>query len=354
MEQNSKVIRKNGPLPICEMYLIKVTGNRNGGQAEIVTTDLETSVINKIDCEAREKFEFVMPGEALKFLSKTEEVPLTISIDEKTLSIIVSTDSENAKYKGLAAEDYPLLPEVKITSEVDLSLIGQFMPFVGHDELRPIMTGVNLHNTGKGIRLVATNASMLKVSDVLGKGIKGIESIVIPPSACKLLKDFKAATVNYGVTVEGEKKQKYAVHAKFEVSEKLSIICRLIDGKYPNYENVIPTETLTQLKANVKEVISTVDKAALFANDTTKKICLWMNGTVEVSAEDPDKDKEFKATRAWKKTGNNLTIGFNSELLKSILKDLKSEDVTMEMQSSNRAMVIKENKTTWLLMPVML
>ncbi len=348
LQQNAKCINKSTPLPVCENYLIEVLP----GIMRISTTDLEQSVINKVPCEAMEAFSFIMPGEVSKWLSKCDEFPLLIAYNEKNQHIIMEGEGEKAKYSGNDAGEFPVIPTVQINATIDVSSIGAFLPFCGTDELRPVMSGVNVDIRPESIRLVAANARILKMAEVKGEAIEGAKSFIVPAKTVKLLNDFKAGNVRYGITTT---KEGYT-YGRFDVNHELSIIFRPIDGRYPNYEAVIPPAEMqtTFLKAPVKEMQKVIDKAALFANTTTNMVKINMNGSVTISAEDREYDKEFSKVVPFEKTGNDLEIAFNHKFMPRILKDVSGPDITLQMSLPNRAITIREGSVTWLIMPVML
>lgn len=344
MQQNSKVIKKTTPLPVLEMYLMKVIAGEKcyNSSLQIVTTDLEISVLNTIPCEAKESFNFLLTGDCLKFLQKLDEQPITITI--KGDEVLISTESEKCKYSTYDAGDFPKIPQVETSAEIDLSLIGGFLPFCGHDELRPVMTGVSISNGEKGLRLCATDAHRLKVAKIEGTGI--VASIIVPAITCKLLDQFKAGNVKYGVSED-------MLYIRLDINERLSIVSRLIEGNYPKFDAVIPEKQMTFLKAPRKEMINTIDKALLFANESTKQVHFIIKETTLVSSQDVDYNKEFTATRNWCLTGNEMQIGVNGGFMVGILKDLQEDQITIEMSLPNRAVTINEGNTMWLCIPVL-
>jgi DNA polymerase-3 subunit beta len=140
------------------------------------------------------------------------------------------------------------------------------------------------------------------------------------------------------------------------------LICRLIDGKYPNYEAVIPKENPNVMSINRVQLLNTVKRVSIFSNKTTHQIRLRIAGAeLHISAEDIDYSNKAEERLACAYQGDDMQIGFNARFLSEMLSNLNSEEIQLELSLPNRAGIVtpadgldKGEKVTMLVMPVML
>ena len=150
-------------------------------------------------------------------------------------------------------------------------------------------------------------------------------------------------------------------NAKFTFANS-ELICRLIDGKYPNYEAVIPRENPNKLTISRSQFSSSVKRVSIFSNKTTHQIRLKIAGAeLNISAEDIDYSNKAEERLTCDYQGDDLQIGFNSRFLSEMLGNLNSDDVALEMSLPNRAGILtpldgldEGENITMLVMPVML
>src|SRR5690606_33593321 len=140
------------------------------------------------------------------------------------------------------------------------------------------------------------------------------------------------------------------------------LVCRLIDGKYPNYEAVIPKENPNKLTIDRTLFLNSVRRVSIFSNKTTHQIRLKIAGAeLNVSAEDIDYSNKAEERLSCDYQGDDMQIGFNSRFLTEMLGNLNSDTVQLEMSLPNRAGILTPSdgldegeKVTMLVMPVML
>ena len=150
-------------------------------------------------------------------------------------------------------------------------------------------------------------------------------------------------------------------NAKF-IFDQTVLICRLIDGKYPNYEAVIPKENPNKLSIDRNLFLNSVRRVSIFSNKTTHQIRLKIAGAeLNISAEDIDYSNKAEERLTCDYQGDDMQIGFNSRFLTEMLNNLTSQDVSLEMSLPNRAGILtpvdgldQGELVTMLVMPVML
>jgi DNA polymerase-3 subunit beta len=297
----------------------------------------------------------------LDILKTFSEIPLTFTISEETQGVEISAGEGKYKLSGHNGEDYPKVPEMDAISSVNLpsrllaSAIVKTVFAAGTDELRPVMTGVFCEITPEDITFVATDAHKLvryKRTDVKSEISS---SFILPKKPLNQLKnqlmhEETDVKVNYNTT-----------NASFTWNN-FNLICRLIDGRFPNYEAVIPTLNPNILTIERLPFLSSIKRVAIFANQSTHQIRLKMSGKeLMISAEDVDYSNEAKERLTCNYEGEDMEIGFNSRFMIEMINNVESEEIRIEMSQPNRAGILlpveKENSDEnilMLVMPVML
>ena len=281
-----------------------------------------------------------VPAKLLLDILKTfAEQPLTFLVkDNNTIEI----SSTHGKYSlaYLDGEEFPKPVSLSDASKVTLlgdvlaTAIQKTIFAVGNDDLRPTMSGVLFEFSEEGLTFVATDAH--KLVKYQRTDIKAPETseFIMPKKPLNLLKGILAGSENE-VTIEYNES-----NAKFSFDE-MEIICRLIDGKYPNYDAVIPKENPNKLVVNRLQFLSSARRVSIFSNKTTHQVRLKVAGSdLQVSAEDVDYSNKADERFICNYQGDDLEIGFNSRFLIEMLNNLDSDEVMLEMSMPNRAGIL--------------
>ena len=356
----SGVLNSSNPLPILDNFLFII----DKAHLTVFASDLETTMTTRLQVESKQSGKIAVPAKILLDTLKTfPEQPLTFSVDEKTHGIEISSDFGKYKLSGFDGEEFPKLPEpegastMDIASDALLEAINLTLFATGNDELRPVMSGVFCQMSKENITFVATDAHKLvryRRSDLKSKKDG---AFIIPKKPLNLLKNV------LGNTEENSIKVSYNNNNAFFELGHISLICRLIDGRYPNYEAVIPTENPNVLTIERNALLNSVRRVSIFSNKTTYQVRLKITGSeLNISAEDIDFSNEANERLSCQYSGEDMEIGFNARFLVDMLSNLDSEFVNLEMSAPNRAGIIlpaKNGKETsedvlMLVMPVML
>jgi DNA polymerase-3 subunit beta len=225
----------------------------------------------------------------------------------------------------------------------------------GNDDLRPVMSGVFFQFASDGLTFVATDAHKLvryRRNDI---ATNETAEFIMPKKPLNLLKSILQGSES-DVLIEYNDS-----NAQFTF-ENTTIICRLIDGKYPNYEAVIPKENPNKLTISRTQFLNSVRRVSIFSNKTTHQIRLKMAGAeLNISAEDLDYSNKADERLTCDYQGDDMQIGFNSRFLIEMLNNLNCDDVSLEMSLPNRAGILtpadgldEGENVTMLVMPVML
>ncbi len=344
-------------LPILENFLFEIKDNL----LTISATDLQTSMVTSLQIEAKEEGRVAMPSKILIETLKTlPDQPVAFSVDMNTLAIEISAGDGKYKLSGENADDFPKIPVVDNISTVSLAApvlleaINKTIFAVSNDELRPAMSGVLVQLAEQSITFVATDAHKLVRYRRTDVGADKPTSIILPKKALTLLKsslpsDDVQVSIEYNNT-----------NAFFQFGN-ISLICRLIDERYPDYEAVIPRLNPNKLTVDRSLFLNTLRRVVIFANKTTHQVRLKISGSeLHISAEDLDFSNEAHERLSCQFEGEDMEIGFNAKFLVEMLNNLYCEEVVLEMSTPNRAGLllpaIKEDHVDvlMLVMPVML
>ena len=351
------VITTNPVVPILENFLFEISDSK----LVVTASDLQTSMITQLEVEAKEEGNIAVPAKILlETLKNLPEQPVTFSIDEETYSIEISSDNGRYKLAGENATDFPKVPvvtdgySVNMSSGVLASAINNSIFATSNDELRPAMTGVLLEMKDTSTTFVATDGHRLVRYRREDIAADMDNSVIIPRKALNLLKTTLPGE-NTNVNVEYNASNAYF---KFDT---ISMICRLIDERFPDYQNVIPTDNENHMTINRMEILSSLRRIAIYANKTTHQVRLKITGSeLQISAEDLDFSNEANERLSCEHDGEDIEIGFNAKFLIEMLNILDSTEITMLLSAPNRAgLILPKDKNDnedilMLVMPVML
>ncbi|MEQ9286781.1 MAG: DNA polymerase III subunit beta [Cyclobacteriaceae bacterium] len=351
------VITTNPVVPILENFLFEI----NDGTLTVTASDLQTSMVTELEVEAKENGSIAVPSKILmETLTNLPEQPVTFSIDEETYSIEINSDNGRYKLSGENATDFPKVPTVSdgnsinISSDILANAINNTILATSNDELRPAMTGVYMNLTDTNTTFVATDGHRLIRYRRVDIASDSDNSMIVPRKALTLLKSTLPAE-NTNVNVE------FNVSNAFFKFGNIFMVCRLIDERYPDYENVIPAGNENDMTIDRAELLGSLKRIAIYANKTTHQVRLKITGSeLMVSSEDLDFSNEANERLSCDHDGEDIEIGFNGKFLIELLGNVHSKEVTMKFSEANKAGLIvpvaqDENEDLLMLvMPVML
>ena len=351
------VITTNPVVPILENFLFEL----EKGGLTVTASDLQTSMITELQVESKEKGSIAVPARILlDTLKNLPEQPVTFSIDESTYSVEIISDNGRYKLSGENATDFPKVPAVsndftaEISSDVLSRAVNNTIFATSNDELRPAMTGVYVNLGDKNTTFVATDGHRLvryRRTDV--KSDNG-NAIIIPRKALNLLKATLPAE-NTDVVLN------FNMANAFFKFGNIRMICRLIDERFPDYENVIPSGNNIKMTIGRNDLLGALKRISIYANKTTHQVRLKITGSeLQISAEDLDFSNEANERLSCEHDGEDIEIGFNAKFLVEMLGNMDSEQIRLTMSAPNKAGVIlpaekhSAEDILMLVMPVML
>ncbi|MFD1000991.1 DNA polymerase III subunit beta [Ohtaekwangia kribbensis] len=351
------VITTNPVVPILENFLFEL----EKGSLTVTASDLQTSMITEIQVESKEKGSIAVPARILlDTLKNLPEQPVTFSIDDSTYSVEIISDNGRYKLSGENATDFPKVPTVsndfsaEISTEVLSRAVNNTIFATSNDELRPAMTGVYVNLGDKNTTFVATDGHRLvryRRTDV--KSDNG-NAIIIPRKALNLLKA-TLPSENTDVSLN------FNMSNAFFKFGNIKMICRLIDERFPDYDNVIPSGNNIKMTIERNDLLGALKRISIYANKTTHQVRLKITGSeLQISAEDLDFSNEANERLSCEHEGEDIEIGFNAKFLIEMLTNLDSDKIRLTMSAPNKAGVIlpvdkdESEDILMLVMPVML
>jgi DNA polymerase-3 subunit beta len=351
------VINSSNTLPILDNFLFEL----NKSSLTVSASDLETTMSSTIDVESDSEGSVAVPARLLLDTLKTfPEQPLTFIVEDNN-TIEISSNHGKYALAYASGDEFPKAVALDdpsstvINGDILANAISKTIFAAGNDDLRPVMSGVFFQFSTEGLTFVATDAhKLVKYSRADVKANQTAE-FIMPKKPLNLLKGILAAS-DSDVTIDYNDS-----NAKFTFDNTI-LVCRLIDGKYPNYEAVIPKENPNKLVIDRNQFLNSVRRVSIFSNKTTHQIRLKVAGAeLNISAEDIDYSNKAEERLTCDYQGDDMQIGFNSRFLTEMISNLTSDEVQLEMSLPNRAGILtptdgldEGEHITMLVMPVML
>jgi DNA polymerase-3 subunit beta len=351
------VINNSNTLPILDNFLFELKDS----VLTISASDLETTMSSTISIESDDNGAVAVPAKLLLEVLKTfPEQPLTFTMEDNN-TIEISSNSGKYAVAYYDAAEFPksIILDNPSTTLVPADVLGTAVSktifAAGNDDLRPVMSGVFFQFSPEGLTFVATDAH--KLVKYTRSDVKASEAadFIMPKKPLNILKSI-LGTSDAEIKIEYNKS-----NATFSFDNYV-LICRLIDGKYPNYEAVIPKENPNKLMIDRAQFLSSVRRVSIFSNKSTHQIKLRIAGTeLNISAEDIDYSNKADERLTCDYQGDDMQIGFNSRFLLEMLNNLQSDMILLEMSLPNRAGILtpvdgleEGENVTMLVMPVMI
>lgn len=354
----SRVIASKNSLAILEDVLFDL----NGSTLTLTASDGETTIRTSLDVENAEGAGKVASGARLllETLKEFSEQPLTFSIDEQNFAVNMVSTNGTYSFVGVNGNEYPEMPateedthSVTMSSKMLLDAINKTIFCTADDELRPVMNGIFFDIATDKITIVATDAHRLvRYTNTSVSAAEPI-SFILPKKPATLLKNILGKDDNEVVITFGQK------NAKFEFGQTI-VVCRQIEGRFPNYNAVIPQNNQNVVVVDRQTLINACKRVAVFANTGTSLLKLALSeNQIKISAQDIDFSTSAEETIACEYNGMPMSIGFKAPFLIEILNTISSTDVKLQLADPARAGLIlptenEENQDLLLLLMPML
>lgn len=355
----SGALSSNNALPILDNFLME----SDGELLKITASDLETTIVVSIQPEAiTDSGRIVVPAKLLiDWLKTLSNIPVTFMVNEN-FGIHITSGEGVFNVSGYDPDEYPQIREItnvktlSVSSQLLETAISKTLFATGNDDMRPTMSGILCEASESKIVFVATDAHKLVCYTRTDSKSEEAVNFIFPKKPLNQLKNI--ITASETDTVEIRYTDKNVVF----VLENFVLTCVQIEGKYPNYSAVIPTDNPNVLIIDRLHLINTLQRVSVFANQSTHQIRFRLSGQeLSIMAEDIDYSNDGRERLDCNYSGEDMDIGFNARSLIEMLSNLGGEAVRMELSQPNRAGLIFPNEQgheneniLMLIMPIML
>ncbi len=354
-----RVMNSKNTMPILDYVLMQL----KDGKLTLMASDLETTLISQIEVPSvQEEGSVAVPRMMMDTLKEFPEQPITMVVTPGSFIIELTWATGKASIPGFDPQDFPAIPELKgnVTriNFPPLALnegIAKTLFATANDELRPVMNGVYFDLSSDNATFVASDAHKLVRYRRLDVKASDKAAFILPKKPAALLR-------NILVKEQGEVEVAFDdKNASFSLSG-YKLVCRLIEGNFPAYNSVIPTENPNKATVDRLEMLTVVKRIATLAPAGTSLIRIKLSqNQLTISAQDIDFSYSGTERMTCQYEGDEMEIGFKSSFLIEILMNLPSQEVVLEFSDPSRAGLIlpvgeaSENEDTlMLLMPMMI
>ncbi len=349
----SRAVSTKTTLPVLNNILIATDTSEEGGRIKLAATNLEISITVWVPAQIIEEGEITIPARLLSdFVSNLgSENSVQLSLDEQTLTLNIRSGRSEANIRCISAEDFPSLPNVTnaanfagISSGMLKETVAQVGFAASNDETRPVLTGIFANFSGDKVTMAAADSFRLAVrTSPLAEAVDNNFSILLPSRAmtelARILTDDESRVE---ISVTANKSQ-----ALFK-TETVNFTSSLIEGNFPNYQQIIPKSYTTRTVISTQELSRAVKQASYFAKDSGGNIVRvsvapgedLTPGSLTLSAnaaEVGDNRSEIDATV----DGAAAQIAFNAKYMADVLSVLTTGQVAIELQTPANPGVIK-------------
>lgn len=338
MSPLATIVPTKSPMPVLTHLMARLEKNR----LKLTATDLEISLENSIEVEGHADGEALLP--ARKMVELLRELPdVKVTVETEKSGRVTVTDEQGKRFKISAevVENYPKVPSLegaeifKIPKQTLRRMISKSLFAVSRDELRPQLTGLYLMISKSEIRVVTTDGHRLVKMTTTHNGYSGKKQDVIVPAKAMQTVSRIAEGDGDAEILFGERQ------LGFRIGDTV-LNTKLIEGRYPNYDAVIPSENKNILKLDLDQFGSAVRRAVIFSNEISRQIRLKLsNDSVEINVEDIEQGNEGHETVPCDYKGEPMEIGYNASYVLDVLKQVDTGEVRFELGSPTSAGVVR-------------
>lgn len=355
----AKVVNSKNSLPILDSFLFEV----HNGELTITASDSENVMRTTLaldSCDGEGNFA-VNNHTILDAVKELAEQPLAIDINYDEWKMYVTYQNGSYNFPVQNADEFPraqAVSEGATTIVTNASILNDNITrsifATAQDELRPVMNGIYFDLTADSLAIVASDGHKLVRNRNYSIKNDNAASFILPKKPANLLRTVLAKDENEVVVKFDERS------AEISFADGV-LTCRLIEGRYPNYNSVIPQDNPNKLTVDRKGLVGALRRVLPFASDSSQLIRFHVeNGSLEVSAEDIDFSTSAKESVACDYDGQPMSIGFKGSSMVEILNNLESERVIVELADPSRAGVVvpeeqpENEEVLMLIMPMLL
>ena len=336
----AKVIGSKNSLPILDCFLFQVAN----GEMSITASDSDNVIKSTLALTDHDgEGEFCVPNRViLDALKELPEQPLHFDVDTAGEAIAIKIVYQNGLYNftGQSAEDYPRTQSmndacttVSLPTEMLINNISRSLFATANDELRPVMNGIYFDLTADALAIVASDGHKLVRSKNFTIKSESPSAFNLPKKPASLLKNILSKDGDDAIIKFDDRS------AEIQFTDGV-MRCRLIDGRYPNYNSVIPNNP-NEVTVDRRGLQSALRRVLPFASESSQLIRFHIeSGRFEVSSEDIDFSTSAKEQLSCEYNGSPISIGFKGSSLMEILSNITSDNIIIQLADPSRAGII--------------
>ena len=360
----AKMVNGKSSLAILDHFLFEVDGDKlymtasDGENMMKTTMDIDST--SMLDEEDDKRF-CIHNTVICDFLKNIASQPIIFDVNMEDKVVKISYMNGHIQFPCTAGEEFPKInimgdesKNVTLPSCLILDDINRTSPFTGQETFRPVMNAICFNFLEESLEVASSNGGVLV--KIAHEGIKSENetTLLLPPKPVSMLKYFLSKE-------ERETNIRYTDNAAVFSSDNWELSCRLVEGRYPNYNSVIPTSDNVQVLVDKRQLQNSIRRMLPMGNPNMKAVKMEINPTTLImSSEDIDFSKSAREDIPCETTGEEICIGVNGETLNSMLTHIASDMVRLKMTEPSRAILVvpqedRENETfIGLLMPCLL
>jgi len=331
-----QVVPTKSTLPILTNVLVEALEDK----LKVSATDLDISMSSTVECAVAKKGSAALPARILFEIVK--ELPeAEITIESTNSRVEVKIPNGSYKIASVSPDDFPKLPAVNKKKEIRvaagdlITMIRKTTFACSNDETRPALNGVLWQTAGDRMQMVATDGHRLAKAAVENTKLKGLsEDIIIPPKVLDLIPKF----------IEDEKAEVGIIFGENNIIFNLDntiLTSRLIEGPYPNFNQVIPSNNDKTLRLSREELGRAVRRVSILSNALTHQVKFAIKGnSLTLSTSNADVGGEGQEVLDCEFDGAEIQIGYNATYVSEILNKIEGDDVIIELSSPVAAGVV--------------
>jgi DNA polymerase-3 subunit beta len=308
----------------------------------LAATDLELGMERLVPARVAEPGPVTLPAKTLsEIVNVLPEAEVTIAADTGVGDVVITCRRSEYRIHGLPAEEFPVLPEVGTDAVFSLperelrDIIRQTILAASVEDTRPILTGAFTVLTEQTLTMVATDTHRLALRQGNVSQAEGEVAAIIPARALSELSRVLEAESDRPIQVRLDKNQ-----VQFR-SERATVVSRLIEGQFPKYEKVVPSQHTRKLTIQKEELQQAVRRVDVVARDNSHRVVFRTAGELlTLTAEAGDLGRAFEEVEVIRE-GDDIQIAFNARYVLDVLSVIDSEGVYMEMTEPLRPTVIR-------------
>lgn len=346
----NRIVSPRGTLPVLNNILFKT----DNGRLRISATDLEMGINTWIGAKVDKEGAITIPSRLVsEFVSANNDQAIEMELKETTLSL--KSEKYKANIKGIDATEFPLIPEIKkeVLAEISGQKLKEAISRVAFacaiDETRPVLTGVFLKFKDNQLKIVATDSYRLAEKILtLDKKVVNETNIIVPQRTMnelsRIIKDDEKIELKVGEN-----------QILFSFGDT-QLVSRLIEGNFPDYEQIIPKKTETKAIILAKDFANIMKMASFFARESANNVKLKISGDkkIDVTAISPQLGDNVSSMSA-EIVGKDIEISFNSKFILDVLNIISDENIILQLVDKMSAGILKPEKSKdylYLIMPL--